>query len=190
MAAGTWSVWVGGVTMPAIAVGVGMGLLLAAAWQDFRTRLISDTICLVLAVFGILFRINIGLLDFVFSAITSLLLFFLLFAAFNRGILGGGDVKLIVATGLWLSPPDCYAFLAVTALAGGVLAVLHLGLRAVLRGKLGSTIALASKAADAGFSVGRVLRIEAERIRSGSPLPYGVAIAVGGCYALLMSLGG
>lgn len=228
-----FSAWIGDIALPVYATGIAMGLLLAAAWHDFCRRIIPDTISIFLAVFGIMFRLQVGVIDFAFSAIVALLLFFLLFAAFNRGVVGGGDVKLMVATGLWLSPPDCYVFLVVTALAGGVLAVLHLSLRAVLRrmapsrecagvnwpvgplafdagvktprfassgvvpsGVVPSGVvpsgAVPSGAASSGaaaFADG-VLKTELERIRSGCPLPYGIAIAVGGCYALLNSLGG
>lgn len=184
--------WLGGVPGQAIEIGAAMGLLLAAAWQDLRTRLIPDMICLTLAIFGIWFRLQVGFIDFAFSAILSLVLFFLLFAAFNRGVVGGGDVKLMVATGLWLSPPDCYVFLVGTALAGGVLALLHLGLRGLLRERwAGLPVAeTVANSTDVGFSFARALRVESERIRSGGPLPYGIAIAIGGCYSLLISLGG
>lgn len=213
---GEISAWIGGITLPVYATGTAMGLLLAAAWYDFRFRIIPDAICIILSVFGIIFRLRIGMIDFAFSAITALLLFFLLFAAFNRGVVGGGDVKLMVATGLWLSPPDCYVFLVVTALAGGVLAVLHLSLRAILRRTSGpsaragvnwsgvnlSGVLSASEAGvqapqaassgvippGVGPFAGGALKTELERIRSGCPMPYGIAIAVGGCYALLHSL--
>lgn len=182
---------------------MAMGLLWAAAWHDLRTRLIPDSFCLILAVSGAVYRGHFGLIDFAFSAIMSLLLFFLLFAAFNRGVVGGGDVKLLVATGLWLSPPDCYVFLVVTALAGGVLAMLHLVLRRVIpkgrtrgvQGVQASDLAgVEAPSVDVSPSDGApargVLRAELARIRRGEPMPYGVAIAVGGCYALLLSLGG
>ena len=85
--------------------------------------------------------------------------------------------------------------------------MLHLSVRAILR-RAGEAPPVVSPAgvrfADASVG-GRVndrdvgghslagegwLRTELERIRSGGALPYGVAIAIGGCYALLISLGG
>lgn len=207
--------WLGAVTFPTVAIGVAVGLLLAAAWHDFRTRLIPDEICVAIAVFGCVFRLQVGLIDFAFSAIVSLLLFFQLFAAFNRGVLGGGDVKLMVAAGLWLSPPDCYVLIVVTAMAGGVLAVLHL----LLRSALGKVVSLPQCATakspgglenDAGvvaagafapsassqrmrspqMSIKEIMQMELGRIQAGHPLPYGVAIAIGACYAMITSLGG
>lgn len=207
---GTMSAWLGGVTLPIVAIGVAMGLLLAAAWHDLRARLIPDEICISLAVLGGGFRLQVGLIDFAFSAIGSLLLFFLLFAAFNRGVVGGGDVKLIVAVGLWLSPPDCYVFLVTTALAGGVLAMVHILVRMTSGGtrdpdaRANVECPGNSASPEVGgvrksplfqvsaerVSLTELARAELERIRSGCPLPYGVAIAVGGCYTLLLSLGG
>jgi len=207
--------WLGGVTTMAVTVGIGIGLLLGAAWHDLRTRLIPDTISLILGLLGLAYRSQFGLIEFAFSITTSLLLFFLLFAAFNRGVVGGGDVKLAVATGLWLSPPDCYVFLVVTALAGGLLALLHLGLRTCGRwaapdegegirlsggvdvsGEMGvggppAKLASATEyVAGAGSGAVTWIRAELARIRRREPMPYGVAIAAGGCYGLLMSLAG
>ena len=202
--------WPSGLTPMVVTVGIGMGLLLAAAWNDLRTRLIPDTICLVLALLGLFYRAQFGLIDFAFSIIMSLLLFFLLFAAFNRGVVGGGDVKLMVATGLWLSPPDCYMFLVVTALVGGLLALLYLVARFLPLGMTaeggrgirwsGSTMNDVSALAARDDAVRRAgehvspasgwLGAELARMRSGEAMPYGVAIAAGGCYVLLMSLRG
>ena len=208
--------WFGGLSATGTIVGIGMGLLLAAAWNDLRTRLIPDGICLVLALLGLFYRAQFGLIEFAFSIIMSLLLFFLLFAAFNRGVVGGGDVKLLVATGLWLSPPDCYVFLVMTALAGGLLALLYLLARLVPPGASadgqkgirwsGSAMWYGSAMNDVPAATGGDnvagngaapappdsgwVGAELARMRLGDPMPYGVAIAVGGCYVLLMSLGG
>ena len=44
-------------------------------------------------------------------------------AAFAIGAMGGGDVKLIAALGLWLLPLDFVAMLVWMAIGGGVLTV-------------------------------------------------------------------
>lgn len=163
--------------MTVIPVGIALGLLAVAAWRDVALRLIPDWISIVLALLGAGTRLASGWLDLAFSAVMALVVFFLLVMAFSRGLLGGGDVKLASALVLWLSPPDCYYFLMVTAMAGGILALLHLALRGI-----GPMPAL-----EAGG--GRVLRVELRRIRAGGPLPYGVAIMAGGYYVLLRTLG-
>jgi prepilin peptidase CpaA len=48
---------------------------------------------------------------------------------FARGWMGGGDVKLLAVTGLWLGPAATPALLILTALAGGVLTLAMIGLR-------------------------------------------------------------
>lgn len=160
-----------------VAVGVALGLLVLAAWRDLALRLIPDWISIVLAILGAATRLYLSWLDLAFSVVTALVIFFLLLMAFSRGLLGGGDVKLASALVLWLSPPSCYSFVVITALAGGVLALAHLLLRYI-----GPIPALES----GGM---RLVRVELKRIRAGGPLPYGVAIMVGGAWSLLGTLG-
>ncbi|MFX7686504.1 prepilin peptidase, partial [Acinetobacter baumannii] len=79
-------------------------LLLAAAWHDIATRLIPDTVCLLVALAGLLLRAAEGLAPLAVSAGLALALFLLLLPAAMRGALGGGDVKLAAALVLGLSP--------------------------------------------------------------------------------------
>jgi prepilin peptidase CpaA len=114
----------------------------------------------------------------------ALLLFILLVALYARGMMGGGDVKLAAATALGLSPGSQYGFVVVTALAGGVLALLHLVLRRALRG------ARARPPPRGAGVFQRVLAAERWRIARRGSLPYGVAIACGGIWAVLAGRGG
>lgn len=52
-------------------------------------------------------------------------------AMFALGWIGGGDAKLLAASALWIGWPAVLPFLLVTALCGGVLALLLLGLRSM-----------------------------------------------------------
>ena len=167
---------------PILTIGIAIGLLALAAWRDIALRLIPDWISITLAVLGVATRLASGWLDLLFSIVMGILIFFLLLMAFSHGFLGGGDVKLASALVLWLSPPACYEFFVMTALAGGVLAGVHLILRWLAPAQA-APVGMASIAA-------RVWRVEMRRIRAGGPLPYGVAIMVGGGYALLGTLGG
>ena len=84
-------------------------------------------------------------------------------AMFARGWIGGGDAKLFAAAALWLGWPALPAYLVFTALAGGALAVLLVGLRsAIVRPLVLSGPAWFVRLADPAESV-----------------PYGVAIATG-----------
>jgi prepilin peptidase CpaA len=151
-------------------------LLVMAAWRDIATRTIPNTIGLLLAAAGAFARILEGPAAFAFSAGSALLLFALLLILYSRGLLGGGDVKLMTAIAVGLSPFDCYRFVIATALAGGVLGIAYLLLSLRLNGHY--------KAGRSSF-VNRVGAIEAWRIRRRASLPYGVAIAAGGAFVLL-----
>lgn len=80
-------------------------------------------------------------------------------AAFAAGGLGGGDVKLLAAVSLFAGPGRIVDFLAVTAIAGGVMGL------AILAG------------APIGQPAAGPLRARLRR-----DLPYGPAIAAGGLW--------
>jgi prepilin peptidase CpaA len=150
-------------------------ILLRAAWCDFVTRLIPDTLSLLLVMAGVLSRLVESASAVAVSAGAALLLFCLLTAAYSRGWLGGGDVKLMTALAVGFSPIDSYRFVVATAIAGGVLGILYLFL---------SRLPLSVRRSQRNSRLGRILAVEAWRIRRRGPLPYGVAIAVGGTFVL------
>lgn len=78
---------------------------------------------------------------------------------FGAGKLGGGDVKLMAASGLWFNFHGGLLMILWTVLAGGVLALLILLLRL--------------------FDWPDRIRARVAVLRRGSGIPYGVAIAVG-----------
>jgi prepilin peptidase CpaA len=134
-----------------------VGLLVAAAITDGRSRRIPNPLPLGLALLG-LARIASGLAGGAGIAMAALDLaaaaavFLAGAVAFRFRLLGGGDVKLIAAAALWLGAAALGPFLLATALAGGALAVGFLLLRLLGRG---------------GVAAG---------------LPYGIAIAAGGIF--------
>lgn len=67
--------------------------------------------------------------DWAAGLITGAVLFGLSLALWWFRLLGGGDVKLLGAAGLWLGWPSAGTFLVVMSLAGGLLAGLLLLLR-------------------------------------------------------------
>lgn len=71
------------------------------------------------------------------------------FALFTLGVLGGGDAKLAAALGLWMGPAHLGAFLLLTALLGGLVALGLLGIKKllVLNPALESRAAIARAAA-------------------------------------------
>lgn len=154
----------------------GVLLLLAAAVSDVVRRIIPDWVSLALAGLGLLAGLLRGPHALLGSAAAALLLFATLALLHRRGVLGGGDVKLASAVALVLPLGAFSDFVEATAIAGGVLGLLHLALRpfaprlAPVRG--------------ASFAR-RVLAAECWRLRRRGSIPYGVAIACGGAFMLL-----
>ena len=83
---------------------------------------------------------------------------------FAAGKLGGGDVKLLAATGLWFDFAGALWMLIAVALAGGVLALLVLVLRT--------------------FGWSDRVRERVVLLRPKGGIPYGVAIAAGALIAM------
>lgn len=149
-------------------------LLLYVATIDIATRLIRNEICLALALLGIAGQLA-SPTQVAQSLIAATILLLLLFVVYTRGWMGGGDVKLLVALAVGLPLTGVVQLLAITALAGGVLAFVHLMMRLLPSPRL----------APAGSSlVRRVYAVERWRHLRRAPLPYGVAIACGGIWTI------
>ncbi len=142
------------------------GLLIFAAISDAQRYLIPNLICLALLLLFPLYVVtapnevawaqHLGVFVLVLAAG---------FAMFAWNIAGAGDIKLLAVTGLWAGPHLVALFLFVTAITGGLLALIVAGItyrRNLVRGAK-NAVALA-----------RV------------PIPYGVAIAIGGLCTLVM----
>lgn len=150
-------------------------LLLYVATMDVATRLISNEICLALAILGIVGHAAnpAGIVE---SLLCATILFAILFVVYQRGMMGGGDVKLLTVLAVGLPLMGIIQLLAITAFAGGVLAMVHLMMRNLPHPRL----------APAGSSLlRRVYAVERWRHLRHAPLPYGVAIACGGIAAIL-----
>src|SRR5258705_8379767 len=149
-------------------------LLLYVATIDIATRLIRNEICLVLALLGIAGQFA-SPMQVAGSLIAATILLLLLLVIYQRGWIGGGDVKLLVALAIGLPMMGVIQLLTITALAGGILALVHLMMRLLPPPRL----------APAGASLVRpVYAVERWRHMRHAPLPYGVAIACGGIWAV------
>jgi Flp pilus assembly protein protease CpaA len=150
-------------------------LLLYVATIDIATRLIRNEICLALALLGIAAQLA-SPMQLALSLIAAAILLLLLFVIYQRGSIGGGDVKLLVALAVGLPLTGVFQLLSITTLAGGLLALMHLVMRHLPHPKL----------APAGSSlVRRVYAVERWRHLRHAPLPYGVAIVCGGIWTIL-----
>src|SRR6476620_7891419 len=149
-------------------------LLLYVATIDIATRLIRNEICLALALLGIAGQLA-SPMQVAESLVAATILLLLLLVIYQRGWMGGGDVKLLVALAIGLPLMGVIQLLTITALAGGVLALVHLMMRLLPYPKL----------APVGASfVRRVYAVERWRNLRHAPLPYGVAIACCGIWTV------
>jgi prepilin peptidase CpaA len=149
-------------------------LLVYVAMIDIATRMIRNEICLALALLGIAGQLA-SPMQVAQSLIAAAILLLPLLVIYTRGWIGGGDVKLLVALAIGLPLMGVIQLLTITALAGGVLALVHLMMRLLPYPRL----------APAGSSfVRRVYAIERWRHLRHAPLPYGVAIACGGIWTV------
>ena len=140
-------------------------LLVAAAIEDaIRLRISNITVSLVLVgavAAAVLAGPEMRLWQNLVVFLGLLLVGMPMFAA---GKLGGGDVKLLAAAGLWFDFAGALWMLIAVALAGGVLALLVLVLRA--------------------FDWSEQLRERVVLLRPKGGIPYGVAIAAGALIAM------
>jgi prepilin peptidase CpaA len=147
-----------------------VGALLFAALSDLSVRAIPNSASALLAAAGLVRSVHFGVPFVAQTCGVALVLLLLLLPLHVRGIVGGGDVKLLVAASLGRPMMGTLWLIEATALAGGLLALIALCMRRLPRPAL----------APAGSSsLRRVYAAERWRNLRGAPLAYGVAIACG-----------
>jgi prepilin peptidase CpaA len=152
---------------PALLVA-GIGLLIVAALHDLAARTIPDELTAAIATIGILLRLHHG--DFIGAIIAAGVMFGVTLLLWQRGWMGGGDVKLLTAIALLLAPAQLPGAIVAIGIAGALLALPYLALRGLIR----RPAVTAHR-----HLLLRAWRAERFRLRKGGPLPYGVAIALG-----------
>lgn len=150
-------------------------LLIFAAARDIATRLIPDGVSIGIAVAGLASRLMVGWTDAGISLAIGAALFAALLTLAMRGWFGGGDVKLISAMAVGLSPSETWLFIVATVFAGGALGVAYI---------IGRYLVPETRVVAGGTLLRRVMAVEAWRVRRRGPLPYAVAIATGGLFVL------
>ncbi len=108
-------------------------LLLVITVTDLEQRLIFDITTLPLALLGLAHTITAAYTASSFSPLLENLLaaaggglIFLLLAILTQGGIGGGDIKLIAALGLWLGPNHLTSVTCIGIILGGLISLLLL----------------------------------------------------------------
>ena len=150
-------------TMEILEYGLLIALAIAlvfAAISDIRHRRIANWLNGAIALGAPLYWFASGMApwpDMVIQLGFAIGVFAVCTGIFALGLIGGGDIKLVGAIALWLSPAAFVNMLLVMGVMGGLIAI--------------------------GFIIRRVVF----KPKTPGVLPYGVAIAVGALFALGMT---
>lgn len=140
--------------------------LIIAAFSDARYRIIPNW-TVVFLIFLFIPWLFVGPKLSLGSSLLSVLIIFTAGIVLHvLGMLGAGDVKLAAVVSLFVGFPTLYYFIIVTAISGGVIAIIILGLEAIrTRPKIPK--------------LGTLRKLS---------VPYGIAIALGGIVTFWQSL--
>lgn len=104
------------------------------AWGDIRTRRIPNYLTLTIALAGLGFHAGFQGLSGVLQSVAGLAVGFgLLLIPYLLGGMGAGDVKALAALGAWLGPALILILFFYMALAGGLLSLIVLWRRGLLK---------------------------------------------------------
>lgn len=106
---------------------IAIALLVFVSVTDFEQYVIFDSMLLPFAIAGVCYTLHMQLpiTEHLAAALGGGLLFFLL-TLLTKGAIGGGDIKLIAALGLWLGLRPLLTVIAYGFIVGGVAALLLL----------------------------------------------------------------
>lgn len=154
-------------------------LMIWGAVSDIRFYILSNKLCLSVIVLYPIFLITLfidGSLpswEYIgYSSAIALIAFLLLVVLFARGLIGGGDVKLIPAVLLWSGPAYFLEFLLVTSICGGFLSLIFMTILFIKKRN-------SPKSSD---NINLSMSKSEELDRQERKIPYGVAISTGGLY--------
>jgi prepilin peptidase CpaA len=162
-----------------LTTGAFLSLLALAMFWDLRARRIPNALTVGSFFVALLMRSLLGpdlLIDGLQGAGLALLFALPLFLL---SAVGGGDVKLLVAVGAFVGPDRLLFTLALTALAGGAMALLT----ALRWGGLMPLLSSTGNMLKYFATFGRAGRRKSLALPGATSIPYGVAIAVGSTVA-------
>src|SRR5215472_11505598 len=156
-----------------VVLSTSIVILAIIAYGDVRTRRIPNVLAFSIATLGLVRMIfDLDLMRAIHTIEASAAVLVAAFILFWRGILGGGDTKLIAATALLIGSHDLVDFLFLMSVCGAALALAILA-RDELRLQRWSVRATPPEAVD---------RIAATR----STVPYAVAIASAAAVVMML----
>jgi Flp pilus assembly protein protease CpaA len=179
--------------MQAVLTVLAVAAFLAAAYGDIRSRRIPNKLALAIGVLGVSRMVLVG--DPGAAAATLLAAAAMLaigFGLFWRGIIGGGDAKLVSGATLLVGYGDLFSFLFLMSLCGGLLALAVLAqdrirprleslvLSVMARDRVGGWIARHQRASVVLAAIGG----DRPDHRLQLSVPYGVAISAAGIITL------
>lgn len=159
----------------AIFAAATMVLLGASAAVDLTRRLIPNELVIAVAGVGLAYGVAQRPDKIWLSLGAALIVFCALAALAYRKFLGGGDMKLISAVSLAVSPNRVGELLIDIALAGGVLSCVYFAAHWFLNSRKPSG-PVALDAAPPSAGIAKYVEIERARIASGDSMPYALAI--------------
>jgi prepilin peptidase CpaA len=168
---------------------VVLALVLAAAVYDVRYRRIPNWLTLLgvlvgVALNGFLDQARPGLL--VSSLMGLAIAFVVYFVLYVLHAMGAGDVKLMAAVGAIVGWPDWFGIFIITAILGGIMALILVFARGRVRKTFWNVAFILSE-----LKGGRPAYMRREELDVKSPkalgLPHGAVIAVGTVFFLAMA---
>tara|TARA_R110002124_G_scaffold252752_1_gene418165 strand:- start:350 stop:850 length:501 start_codon:yes stop_codon:yes gene_type:complete len=141
-----------------------------AAQSDLRHyRIPNECSLLLLALYPLHIWSSPASVDVIAALMVGGIIFVAGFALYALGRFGGGDVKLMSVLALWAGPAFIGDFLIIMSLTGGVLAIAFITrLKMVM-----------------AFAFEQIGDVQARDAVLAEKLPYGLAIAAGGCAVLI-----
>lgn len=168
--------------MHLLIINILLTLLLVAAWQDYRSYHISNSLVFSGALLGVLLNtflpVGIGFTESLMGWGIGLLL---LLPLYLLRMMGAGDVKLMAMIGAFVGPNDILGVLLSTLIAGGVLALVvswRLGMLGRLMENLTRFFMLTLSVNKSKSLKGNLSMPEKDPDSVGK-LPYAIAITVG-----------
>lgn len=159
-------------------------ILAAISWLDLVWRWIPNTLVAAIALLWSPTAFAAPFMNTVASISTAATILGIGMLVWRLGWLGGGDVKLVAALSLWAGPTLTPGLLLAIGASGGVLATVFLAAR---RPVFGPFLACLHVAIDrclpaVAWSAAATAWGRLPNGSSNDSIPYGVAVAAGGCW--------